>query len=98
MAGLVPSLPAQKASKSDRQVLVSPKPEYPDLLKRAQIGGLVRLKATVLINGTVSDVAVVGGNPVLAECAMSAIKRWKYAPAATQTVEDIAINFNPRTE
>jgi TonB family protein len=79
-------------------VLVSPRPEYPDLLKRAQIGGLVRLKATVLINGTVSDVAVVGGNPVLAESAMSAIKRWRYAPAATQTVEDIAINFNPHTE
>jgi TonB family protein len=98
MAGLVPSLPAQKASKSDRQVLVSPKPEYPDLLKRAQIGGLVRLKATVLINGTVGNVAVVGGNPVLAESAMTAIKRWKYAPSASQTVEDITVNFNPRTD
>src|SRR5258708_6324093 len=98
MAGLVPSLPAQKVSKSDRQVLASRKPEYPDLLKGAKMGGLVRLKATVLINGTVSIVAVVGGNPVPAEPAAAAIKGWKYVPAASQTVEDISINFNPRAE
>jgi TonB family protein len=98
MAGFGPLLPAQKAEKTDRKVLVSSQPLYPDLLKRAQIGGLVRLKATVLINGTVSSVAVVGGNPVLAESAVAAIKRWKYAPAASQTVEDITVNFNPRSE
>ena len=97
-AGFCPLLPAQKAEKTDRKVLVSSQPQYPDLLKRAQIGGLVRLKVTVLINGTVSSVAVVGGNPVLAESAVVAIKRWKFAPAASQTVEDITVNFNPRSE
>ena len=98
MTGFGPLSLAQKAEKSDRKVLVSSQPLYPELLKRAQIGGLVRLKATVLINGTVSNVAVTGGNPVLAESAVAAIKRWKFAPAASQTVEDIAINFNPHAE
>jgi len=98
MTGFGPLSLAQKAEKSDRKVLVSSQPLYPELLKRAQIGGLVRLKATVLINGTVSNVAVTGGNPVLAESAVAAIKRLKFAPAVSQTVEDIAINFNPHAE
>jgi len=95
MAGFAPALLAQKASRSDRKVLVSVKPEYSDLLRHAQIGGLVRLKATVTPEGKVSNVDVVGGNPILAESAMTAVMKWKYAPAATQSVEEISISFSP---
>src|ERR1700692_4355616 len=56
MGGFAPALLAQKASKSERKVLVSVKPEYSDLLRHAQIGGLVRLKATVTPEGKVSHV------------------------------------------
>lgn len=93
--GFAPAVQAQKASKSDRKVLVSVKPEYSDLLKHAQIGGLVRLKATVTAEGKVSNVDVIGGNPILAESAASAVMKWKFAPAATQTVEDVSISFSP---
>lgn len=95
VAGFIPALFAQKASKSDRKVLVSVKPEYSDLLRHAQIGGLVRLKATVSPEGKVSNVDVVGGNPILAESAMTAVMKWKYAPTASQTVEEISISFSP---
>jgi TonB family protein len=94
-AGFVPALLAQKAPKSDRKVLVSVKPEYSELLKHAQIGGLVRLKATVLPDGKVSNVDVVGGNPILAESAVTAVMKWKFLPAPAQTVEDISISFSP---
>lgn len=95
MSGFAPALLAQKPSKSDRKVLVSVKPEYTDLLRRAQIGGMVRLKATVSAEGKVSSVAVVGGNPILAESAVTAVMKWKYVPTATQTVEDISVSFSP---
>jgi TonB family protein len=86
---------AQKNSKSDRKLLVSAKPEYSELLKHAQIGGLVRLKATVGPDGKVTDVEVIGGNPILAESASTAVKKWKFVPATAQTVEDITISFTP---
>jgi TonB family protein len=89
-----PSL-AQKTEKSERKVIVSVKPDYPDLLRRAQVGGLVRLKATVLPNGTVSDIEIVGGNPILAERAVAAVKKWKYAPGPNQTIEDVSLSFTP---
>jgi TonB family protein len=99
MTGFVPTLAAQKPpSKSDRKILVSGKPQYPDLLKQSRIGGAVRLRATVLPNGTISTVDVLGGNPILAESAVAAIKKWKFAPATSQTFEDITVNFNPRAE
>lgn len=76
-------------------MLVSVKPEYSDLLRHAQIGGLVRLKATVSAEGKVSNVDIVGGNPILAESAVKAVMTWKYVPAAAQTVEEISISFSP---
>lgn len=86
---------AQKAEKSDRKVLVSTKPEYPEVLRHAQVGGLVRLKVTVLPNGSVSNVEVMGGNPILAESAVAAVKKWKYTPGPSQTVEDVPLSFSP---
>ena len=76
-------------------MVVSVKPEYSDLLKHAQIGGLVRLKATVTAEGKVTHVDVIGGNPILADSASAAVMHWKYAPDASQTVEDVSISFSP---
>jgi TonB family protein len=86
---------AQKAQKSTRPVITTVKPDYPAALQHAQIGGLVRLSATVLANGTVSKVQIRGGNPILADCASAAVMKWKYAPAATETVEEISLSFSP---
>jgi TonB family protein len=94
-AGFVPALLAQKASKSERKVVVSTKPDYPDILRHAQVGGVVRLRATVLANGTVSDVEILGGNPILAESAAATVKKWKYVAAPAQTTEDISLSFSP---
>jgi len=90
-----PALLAQAAEKSNRKVVVTVKPEYPAALQHAQIGGLVRLSATVLPNGTVTKVQIRGGNPVLAECASAAVMKWKYSPGPAETTEEISISFTP---
>lgn len=89
------SLFAQKAQKPTRAVVTTVKPDYPAALQHAQIGGLVRLSATVLPNGTVSKVQIRGGNPILADCASAAVMKWKYAPAPTETNEEISLSFSP---
>jgi len=91
-----PGLAAQTtAEKSSRKVIVTVRPEYPAALQHAQIGGLVRLSATVLPNGTVAKVQIRGGNPILAEAAVAAVRKWKYAPAPTETSEEISLSFSP---
>ena len=86
---------AQSVEKSARKVVRSVPPEYPKSLKDAHIGGLVRLNVTVLANGDVARVEVLGGNPIFVETATNAVRKWKYVPAASQTQEDVHIHFNP---
>lgn len=69
-------------------------PAYPDLARKLQIGGVVKLRATVARNGTVKQIEPVGGNPLLLKAAQDAVTNWKYAPAANETRELIELRFN----
>jgi len=90
---LAPSVLAQSSEKPGRKVISVVKPGYPQTLKDLHIEGLVRLKATVLPNGSVANIQVIGGNPILVENAIKAVKNWKYAPAPSQTEEPVVLNF-----
>jgi TonB family protein len=83
----------QSEEHSSRKVLWTEEPEYPVILESKGIGGLVRLKATVLANGTVARVGILGGNPILAESAVKAVMNWKYAPAPSSTNQIVTFNF-----
>jgi len=78
-----------------RKVMIRVAPDYPETLRIAQIGGLVRLSATVQPDGKVTQVEVRGGNPILAEKAQQAVMKWKYAPGPNQTVEEVSLSFSP---
>jgi TonB family protein len=84
----------QNSDKPGRKVISTVRPTYPRTLKDLHIEGLVRLKAIVLPNGSVADVQVIGGNPILVENAIKAVKSWKYAPAPAQTEEQVVLNFS----
>src|SRR6267154_53857 len=86
---LIPNLFAQNKLKPGREVIHTVKPDYPAIVKNARIGGTVRLNAVVLPSGTVARVQIVGGNPILAESTAKAVMNWKYAPASSQTSEEV---------
>ncbi len=86
------------AQQSDggRKLLRRVEPKYPEDLKRHDIGGTVRLSIEVTPQGVVHKISPIGGNPILVESAMTAVKQWKYAPGdSTQTLE-VKIDFIPR--
>ena len=94
-ASLSPTLHAQKSEKVERKLIRQVTPDYPWDLKRASIGGMVRLNVVVSPAGSVNSVLVVGGNPILAECAIKAVKKWKYTPADTETNVRVNVAFDP---
>jgi periplasmic protein TonB len=55
-------------------------PEYPPIAKQLRLEGTVELEAVVSESGTVEDVTVVSGNPVLTKPAATALKKWKFSP------------------
>ena len=69
-------------------------PTYPDLAKKMQLTGVVKLRATVAPNGSVKSIEPVGGNPVLLKAAQDAVTNWKYAPASNETRELIELRFD----
>jgi periplasmic protein TonB len=74
-------------------------PTYPPEAGRARIEGTVVLLAVIAKNGTVQDVRVESGLPVLAEAAIDAVKQWRYKPyllngEPIEVVSQITINFN----
>jgi TonB family protein len=85
----------ERVDKSKRRVVRTSEPDYPKIVKHAHIGGSVRLDVTVLASGDVAKVEVLGGNPIFTESATKAVLKWKYAPAASQTKEEVQINFTP---
>jgi len=63
------------------KILTHPAPIYPAVARTASIQGLVRLEAVITKDGTVRDLKVLSGNPMLAEAARDAVRRWRYQPA-----------------
>ena|SRR5690242_20704599 len=83
------------AENAPRKVTRRVEPQYPELAKRMNASGIVRLKVMVSKDGSVTDVTVLGGHPLLAVAAEDAVKKWRYEPGpeSTQTVE---IRFVPQ--
>lgn len=69
------------------------RPEYPQLARDLKMQGIVRLQATVSADGKVLNVKEKGGNPVLVDAAVKAVKKWKYESAAKDSVEDVKLEF-----
>jgi TonB family protein len=70
-------------------------PVYPDLARKMQIHGTVRVVVVVAPSGKAKFTQVIGGNPLLAKAAVDAIEKWKWAPAAQETKELVELNFHP---
>jgi periplasmic protein TonB len=73
-------------------------PTYPPEAGRARIEGTVVLLAVIAKDGTVQDVRVERGLPVLAQAAIDAVKQWRYKPyllngEPIEVDSQITINF-----
>lgn len=73
-------------------------PQYPPEAGRERIEGTVVLLAAIGSDGTVQDVQIVSGLPILAQAAIEAVKQWRYKPYLLNGVpveidSRITINF-----
>ena len=70
-------------------------PLYPELAKRMNISGVVKVQITVAANGSIKDAKVVGGHPVLANAAMDAVKKWRFETGAGESTGIVEFHFDP---
>jgi protein TonB len=55
-------------------------PSYPPLARQARIQGSVVLAALIGKDGTIQNLKVVSGHPMLTSAALESVKQWKYRP------------------
>lgn len=55
-------------------------PEYPEAAAAQHVEGPVVLDVQILTNGSVGNIEILSGNPLLAEAAVKAVKQWQYQP------------------
>lgn len=80
------------------KLIRQPKPIYPPLAKQARISGVVRLNAIIGKDGTIQNLTVASGHPLLIQAALEAVKQWVYQPTllngeAVEVVTQIDVNF-----
>ena len=80
------------------KLIFNPTPEYPPLAKMARIQGTVRLEAIISKDGTIQDLKVLSGHPLLVKSALDAVKQWRYQPTLlngepVEVVTEIDVNF-----
>src|SRR5579862_4389922 len=85
---------AEDATQAARKVLTKTPAIYPTLARSMNIHGTVKLEAIVEPNGTVKNVDVKGGHPLLTQSAVTAVGHWKFEPAPHETRELIEIKFD----
>ena len=83
------------------KLIEKPAPLYPPEAKQARIQGVVRLNAVIARDGTVANLEVINGHPLLVPAALEAVRRWVYQPTLlngepVEVITQIDINFTLR--
>ena len=98
----VPPRPLQKiqvgGNVQSTKLILQPRPVYPPLAKQARIQGVVKLHALIAVDGTIADLSVIGGHPLLVPSALEAVRQWVYSPTylngnPTEVETEIDVNY-----
>jgi len=105
-SGMRPAIPAAPSLRPPRvshvmegNLIRRVQPEYPALARQARIQGTVVLRAVVNREGTIQDLQVISGHPLLVQAAINAVRQWRYRPyfLNDQPVEvetQVMVNFS----
>jgi protein TonB len=85
------------SAQETRKALSKPTPRYPEIAKRLNLVGTVKVEIVIGPDGRVKEkeTNVVGGHPILVDATLAALKEWKYEPAKTETNVTLTFDFRP---
>ena len=88
-----PAASGQESADVGRKVKSQVNPVYPDLARRINVHGRVKLEVTITPEGKVKGVRLLGGHPLLASAAQSAVQQWRFEPGPKESTQVIEFNF-----
>jgi TonB family protein len=86
---------ANLSAQETRKVIAQPMPVYPSMARQFQLSGTVKVQVVIAPDGQIKETRVLGGHPLLAESALNALKKWKFAPSKEETTQLLEFSFKP---
>ncbi len=77
-----------------RKVKSKTTPSYPELARRMNVSGKVKIEVVIAPDGRVKSSRVVGGHPLLVQTCQDALKEWKFVPASEETTQIVEFEFH----
>ena len=75
-----PTRPPRISHWAEGNVIYRVQPQYPPLARQARIQGAVQLRAIISKAGTIEQLTLESGHPMLAGAAIDAVRQWRYRP------------------
>jgi TonB family protein len=66
---------------------------YPELARRMNLAGKVRIEVVIAPDGRVRSAKAIGGHPILVQACLETVKEWKYEPAGEETTQVVEFEF-----
>lgn len=79
-SGGVPSRITVGANVQKAMLVESPEPVYPPLARQARISGTVRFDIIIAKDGSIANMTLVAGHPLLIQAAKEAVQAYRYKP------------------
>jgi|SRR5947209_6262850 len=88
--------PARQSGSEEgkRKVRSKVAPAYPELAKRMNVTGRVKIEVIITPDGRVKSTRAVGGHPLLVQACVEAVKEWKFMSAPEETTQVVEFEFN----
>jgi len=77
-----------------RKVKSRTTPAYPELARRMNVSGKVKIEVVIAADGRVKTTRVVGGHPLLVQTCQDALKEWKFVAASEETTQIVEFEFH----
>ena len=76
-----------------RKVKARVAPVYPDLAKRMNVTGKVKIEVVITSEGRVKSTRAVGGHPLLVQACLDAVKEWRFVAAPEESTQVVEFDF-----
>ena len=76
-----------------RKVKTKVTPVIPELARRMNITGKVKIEVVIAPDGRVKSARALGGHPVLVQSCQEAVKEWKFESAPEETTQVVEFDF-----
>ena len=76
-----------------RKVKTKVTPALPELARRMNITGKVKIEVVIAPDGRVKSSRALGGHPVLVQSCQDAVKEWKFEPAPEESTQVVEFDF-----